>query len=539
MSQVMSVAEVILHACKEHGAREVFGIPGDFALPFFKVIEETKILPLYTLSHEPGVGFAADAAARYRGTPSVAAVTYGAGALNMVNPIAAAYAEKSPVIVISGAPGAADISRGLLLHHQAKSIDSQRKIFQEITCHQILIDDPSTAPDRVATCLRKCIDESRPVYIELPRDLVNMPCKPALKLARAAPDSDRLVACVDEIFERLNNAGKPVVVVGVEVRRFGIEKEVAELTVNLNIPVVTSLMGRGVLARSSNLPIGSYLGRAGEPGITKMVEESDLLILLGVILSDTNLGISERSLDLKRSVVISDNSVSMGFHIYPDIPIDFLVKALNQRISKSFSRITKRPNLPKRDPPVRQSPFIPEDIADIINEFLAAGNELVIASDMGDCFFTSFNIEHTELVAPGYYATMGFGVPAGLGLQVVTERRVLILVGDGAFQMTGWELGNCQRYGWDPIVVVFNNRGWEMLRVFQPESQFNDLEQWSFDQLALSLGGRGWLAEDKASFRFALSQAISERGIFHLIDTRFARGIRSQILTSFVEGVTQ
>ncbi|MDP6120958.1 MAG: thiamine pyrophosphate-binding protein [Rhodospirillales bacterium] len=113
----MNLAEALLQALKAHGARELFGIPGDFALPFFKVIEGTGILPLYTLSHEPGVGFAADAAARYRGGLGVAVVTYGAGAFNIVNAVAGAYAEKSPVVVISGAPGVEERRRGLLLHH--------------------------------------------------------------------------------------------------------------------------------------------------------------------------------------------------------------------------------------------------------------------------------------------------------------------------------------------------------------------------------------------------------------------------------------
>ncbi len=88
---------------------------------------------------------------------------------------------------------------------------------------------------------------------------------------------------------------------------------------------------------------------------------------------------------------------------------------------------------------------------------------------VGDCLFTSMDIDHTHRVAPGYYATMGFGVPAGLGLQAASGTRALILVGDGAFQMTGWELGNCLRYGWDPIVIVFNNAGWGMLQCFQPD----------------------------------------------------------------------
>ena len=121
----MNVAQALLHALEEHGAREIFGIPGDFAMAFFRVAEDSGILPLYTLSHEPGVGFAADAAARARLGLGVAAVTYGAGALNMVNAVAAAYAEKSPVVVISGAPGKDEANRGLLLHHQAKTLASQ------------------------------------------------------------------------------------------------------------------------------------------------------------------------------------------------------------------------------------------------------------------------------------------------------------------------------------------------------------------------------------------------------------------------------
>src|SRR5262245_31448543 len=99
-----TLATGLLHGLKAHGAREIFGIPGDFVLPFFKVIEESRILPHYTLSHEPGVGFAADAAARYHCGLGVAVVTFGAGAFNLVNAIAGAYAERSPVVVTAGRP---------------------------------------------------------------------------------------------------------------------------------------------------------------------------------------------------------------------------------------------------------------------------------------------------------------------------------------------------------------------------------------------------------------------------------------------------
>ena len=96
-------------------------------------------------------------------------------------------------------------------------------------------------------------------------------------------------------------------------------------------------------------------------------------------------------------------------------------------------------------------------LARAVNDMFDAAGQMPIASDMGDCLFTAMEIAHTELVAPAYYATMGPGIPMGLGLQIASRRRPLILVGDGAFQMTGMELGNARRLGLNPIVLVFNN----------------------------------------------------------------------------------
>ena len=101
----MKLADALIQALVDHGVQQVFGVPGDFALPLFKALDDSQRLPLYMLSHEPGVGFAADAAARIASAPAAAFVTYGAGALNMLNAVASAYAEQVPVVVVSGAPG--------------------------------------------------------------------------------------------------------------------------------------------------------------------------------------------------------------------------------------------------------------------------------------------------------------------------------------------------------------------------------------------------------------------------------------------------
>src|ERR1700749_2755014 len=131
-----TLATALLQALKDHGAREIFGIPGDFVLPFYKAIEERGTLPHFQLSHEPGIGFAADAAARYHSGLGVAVVTFGAGAFNLVNAVPRAHAEASPVVVIAGAPGARERASGFLLHHQARSVETQMAVYREITCAQ-------------------------------------------------------------------------------------------------------------------------------------------------------------------------------------------------------------------------------------------------------------------------------------------------------------------------------------------------------------------------------------------------------------------
>ena len=530
----MNLAESLLTALEDHGARQVFGIPGDFVLAFFKVIEESGLLPLHTLSHEPSVGFAADGAARASCVPGVAVVTYGAGALNMVNPVASAYAEKSPLVVISGAPGLNEGRAGLLLHHQVKRLDSQQAIYREITCDQAVLDDPVRAPGQIARVLQSCLVHSRPVYFEVPRDLVVASCDRVTPLPPAEFDPQAVAACADEILERLARAARPVMMVGSEIRRFAIESRVAELARRLNVPVVTSFMGRGLLAESDVPVTGTYLGLVAHPDVGRPVEESDCLLLLGVTISDTNFGVAEGRIDRRRCVLAADRSVTMGFHRYGNIPLAALVEELTQRLEHRPQRPAGRPTEYPRGLPLDDEAITPTDVARAVNDLFARAGRMPMASDTGDCLFTALDIENTEIVAPGYYATMGFGVPAGLGVQAATGRRPLILVGDGAFQMTGWELGNCRRYGWDPVVLVLNNRSWEMLRVFQPESKFNSLDDWHFAEVAAPLGGDGVRVTTRRELAAALARAVATRGRFQLIEVTIPRGCVSATLGGFV-----
>ena len=534
-----ALGRALLHALHQHGAREIFGIPGDFVLPFFKVIEESGALPFYTLSHEPAVGFAADAAARFHGGISVAVVTWGAGAFNLVNAVAGAYAERVPVVVISGAPGVHERASGWRLHHMSREIDTQTRVFREITCDQAILEDPARAPAQIARVLRSAREHSLPVYIELPRDLVGVEVEAVTSLPPSPVLPAALVEAASEILHRLHSAASPCIMVDVEVRRYGVEARVAELARRLGIPVVTTFMGRGLLSGQRDVVRGTYLGTAGQAAVTALVEGSDALLLLGVILSDTNFSVSERRIDMRRAMLAINRQVQVGYHSTPDIPLGALIDTLLAQVGATEHGRPPAPMPPERYPealPADDAPVAPSDIAAAINDLFTQHGPLPIAADIGDCLFTAMEIRNTELVAPGYYAGMGYGVPAGLGACVAAGSRPLILVGDGAFQMTGFELGNCRRYGWDPIVIVFNNASWEMLRVFQPESAFNNLDDWRFAELAGPLGGDGVRVATRRALVDALARAHATRGRFQLIEVMLQRGQTSDTLARFVAG---
>ena len=532
-----TLANALLEGLKNHGAREIFGIPGDFVLPFFKTIEESNILPYFTLSHEPAVGFAADAAARYHGGIGVAVVTYGAGAFNLVNSVAGAYAERSPVVVIAGAPGARERASGYLLHHQVRTVDTQLAVFKEFTCDQAVLTDAATAPTEIARVLRSALELSLPVYIEFPRDMVNARVEPVPRLPQRAADPGALAECAEEVLARIANASSPVLMVDVEIRRYGIEEHVAALARKLGLPVVTTFMGRGLLETAGDVFAGTYLGAAGDPAVTQLVEDADLVLLFGVILSDTNFALSHRAPDPRRTILAAGREVQVGHHIYRDLPLADLIAGLDARARHRAPRQTKTGQgiVYPRGLPADDQPIAPSDIAAAINDLFDRNGKMPMTADIGDCLFTAMEIDNTALAAPGYYAGMGFGVPAGIGV-AATGLRPLVLVGDGAFQMTGWELGNCRRYGLDPIVVLFNNCSWEMLRVFQPESRFNNLDDWHFADIAHSLGGAGERVMTRRELAAALDRAVARRGQFSLIEVMLPRGVTSDTLARFVSG---
>src|SRR3954469_10545585 len=166
-----SIGQYLIQRLYAEGVRHVFGIPGDYVLAFYDELSKSK-LKLINTCDEQGAGFAADAYARVRGLGAVC-ITYCVGGLKVTNTTPEAFAEKSPVVIISGAPGMREREKNPLLHHKVREFDTQKKVFEQLTIASTVLSDPQTAFQEIDRVLHACLRYKRPVYIELPRDMVN------------------------------------------------------------------------------------------------------------------------------------------------------------------------------------------------------------------------------------------------------------------------------------------------------------------------------------------------------------------------------
>src|SRR5882724_1498968 len=165
-----TIGGYLIQRLQDYGLEHVFGIPGDFVLQFYAMLEESP-LNVVGCTREDNAGFAADAYARVHGMGAVC-VTFSVGGLSMCNSIAGAYAEKSPVVVISGAPGVDERRDDPLLHHRVRDFNTQREVFEKITVASASLDDPLTAFREIDRCFEMAVRFKRPVFLELPRDRV-------------------------------------------------------------------------------------------------------------------------------------------------------------------------------------------------------------------------------------------------------------------------------------------------------------------------------------------------------------------------------
>src|SRR5512138_2389824 len=219
MKSPVTIGDYLIRRLYAQGVRHVFGIPGDYVLGFYDRLSSSK-LRLVNTCDEQGAGFAADAYARVRGLGAVC-VTYCVGGLKLANTTAEAFAEKSPVVVISGAPGMREREKNPLLHHKVREFDTQKKVFEQLTVASTVLSDPQTAFQEIDRVLHAALRYKRPVYIELPRDMVGVPGIPHHKTAEFHERSDArsLREALEEAEQMINHARQPVILADVEIHR--------------------------------------------------------------------------------------------------------------------------------------------------------------------------------------------------------------------------------------------------------------------------------------------------------------------------------
>jgi len=521
------VGDYLIERLRAHGVAHVFGVPGDFVLGFMKDLEESP-LTLITTCDEQGAGFAADAYARLRGLGAVC-VTYGVGGLKVTNTTGQAYAEESPVLVISGAPSLSERRRHPLIHHKVRTYDTQHKVFQQLTAAAAVLDAPEDALREIDRVLDAVLRLKRPGYIELPRDIVDyrVPRLLPMPTPPEASDPQTLAAALAETTEWIARAQQPVIILGVELSRFDLMEPAMRFVDRSGIPTTVALLDKSAIDERHPSFIGVYAGALGRPEVQEYVEGSDCLIRLGTLPTDINLGIYTAHLDPARCIDATRDRLAIGLHTYERVRLaDFVDGLARADLPRRAFRDHPRP--PAVEVEGAGSPDTPVTVAGLfrrLGAFLSnEANDLIVLADPGDALFAAIDLpvsEVSDFLAPAFYASLGFAVPAAIGAQLARpDERPLVLVGDGAFQMTGMELSTCARYGLDPIVIVLNNAGYTTERLII-DGAFNDIQRWDYSKLPEVIGaGRAHRVETVGDLDRALVDARRRDGQFVLLDVR-------------------
>ena len=338
MKRTPTIGSAVIDRLHQLGVRHIFGIPGDYVLSLYQLIEASPIQHVGT-TREDCAGFAADAYARINGIGAVC-VTYCVGGLNTVNAIACAYAERSPVVLLTGSPGLSERIRTPYMHHMVRDFSTQREVFEKITVAAISLDDPSTAEREMDRAFAALLRYRRPIYIEIPRDLVHTPLAHPLRplcLDDEPSDTAALDEAIAEVRAMLASASRPAILAGAEIGRFGLQDDLTRLVERLNVPIASTLLGKSIIREDHPLYAGVYGGLIARDEVQQFINASDCLLILGSILSDVeDLNADSPLLSEGRTIHATADRVAIKHHRYDAIRFQDFVKALVTNPLPSF-----------------------------------------------------------------------------------------------------------------------------------------------------------------------------------------------------------
>src|SRR5208282_4020574 len=318
MKRRMTLGDFLVAYLRKIGVSHVFGIPGDLALRLFFALGRKHRLEIVTFSHEPGVGFAADGYARATGKIGVICVTYGAGGHNMVNPVAGSFSERVPLLIFSGGPGEDERKLGTLIHHQAREIESQHRIYQEVTCASRVLTDPRRAAADLHDVTRTVWAEQRPGYIEIHRDMVDREIEVPDEVIEwdgrlhfHESDARKVEAAARDTAAMFNASSKPIVIAGIEIHRYKAARDLVGLAGKMGAPVLTTVLGKGAFPMDHPLHMGVHVGPISPPSIVARMDAADFVLNLGCLRTDMNFGNRPPQIIQEKSVWAVDRKVDV------------------------------------------------------------------------------------------------------------------------------------------------------------------------------------------------------------------------------------
>ncbi|MCW0216329.1 MAG: thiamine pyrophosphate-binding protein [Pseudonocardia sp.] len=484
----VTVAQYLARRLRSLGVEHLFGVPGDFALTLLDHALADGQQRWVGSPNELNAGYAADAYARTRGLAAMV-TTFGVGELSALTAIAGASTENAPVVQITGAPSTTVAANGTLTHHTLADGDFGRfaRAYGEVTAAGAVLTAEDAA-EQIDAVLGAAVRDLRPVYLSIPVDVATAPVD-ASRLATPIPGPVADTAAVAE-FRRLAaallaGAHGAALIGGHLVERTRTTEAFTRLAHAAQSPVVTLISARGAFAETDPLFAGVYCGEIGSKRAIIAVETADVLIEAGTLMADAVTGLFSHRDDPAHTIHLGVHTATVGGTVVDGVPFAVALDVLTGLVDGAALH-RGLPEVPAAGP-VAGPELDQATLWAHLERWLPAGSRLL--TDIGTTFWGSTSITlpaGTDVVAQPVWSSIGYSLPATLGCALADPaRRPVLVIGDGAAQMTVQELSTLAREGSAPVVIIVDNSGYTIERALQsPQAVYNDVARWDWCALA-------------------------------------------------------
>lgn len=545
---VYTVGDYLLDRLAELGVSEIFGVPGDYNLEFLDHIVDHPTIRWVGSTNELNAGYAADGYGRLRGMSAVV-TTFGVGELSAANAIAGSYAEHVPVVHIVGSPSKDAQGSRRALHHSLGDGDFEHffRISREITCAQANLM-PATACREIDRVLSEVREQKRPGYILMSTDVARFPTEPpGCPLPRyTGGTSPRALAMFTEAASELIGDKHLTVLADLLVHRLQAVKELEALLAADVVPYATLMWGKSLLDESSPHFLGIYAGAASADAVRTAIEDAPVLVTAGVVFTDMVSGFFSQRIDPSRTIDVGQYQSSVAGHVFAPLEMGAALDALTQilvRRGMSSPTVATAPHdeSPVMPAPGRHEPLTQQLVWDRLCAALTPGN--VVLADQGTSFYGMADHrlpQGVTFIGQPLWGSIGYTLPAAVGAAVAhPDRRTVLLIGDGAAQLTFQELGTFFREGLAPVIVVLNNDGYAIERAIHGETApYNDIAGWHWTELPGALGVADHLAfraETYGELDKALTAAAQHQDRMVLVEVVVPRMDLPSLLTEMTQ----